>query len=154
VASITLIEVYGCKNLSPEEKEALDTVFARLIVYDLDQEVIDGAIRLRQARRMRLGDSIIAATALCHGLRLARTTQPTLPVFRGLSCSIPCGVSRRFPPRLLSKTGVTSHGSPSPDSATARGGVPFDGDPVGQGRRQLRVDQEAHGLSGHEDRMV
>jgi predicted nucleic acid-binding protein len=71
VSSITLIEVYGCKNLSPEEKEALDTVFARLIVYDLDQEVIDGAIRLRQAHRMRLGDSIIAATALCHGLRLA-----------------------------------------------------------------------------------
>lgn len=71
VASITLIEVYGCKNLSPEEKKALDTVFARLIVYDLDREVIDGAIRLRQARRMRLGDSIIAATALCQGLRLA-----------------------------------------------------------------------------------
>ena len=71
VASITLIEVYGCKHLSPEEKEALNTVFARLIVYDLDQEVIDGAIRLRQARRMRLGDSIIAATTLCHGLRLA-----------------------------------------------------------------------------------
>lgn len=71
VSSITPIEVYGCKNLSPEEKEALDTVFARLIVYDLDQEVIDGAIRLRQAHRMRLGDSIIAATALCHGLRLA-----------------------------------------------------------------------------------
>jgi hypothetical protein len=29
------------------------------------------AIRLRQSRSIKLGDSIIAATALCHGLTLA-----------------------------------------------------------------------------------
>jgi predicted nucleic acid-binding protein len=71
VASITLIEVYGCKNLEPDEKRALDTVFARFEIHDLDRNVIDRAIQLRQTRKMRLGDSIIAATALCHRLRLA-----------------------------------------------------------------------------------
>jgi hypothetical protein len=71
VASITLIEVYGCKNLEPDEKRALDTVFARFEVYDLDRNVVDRAIQLRQTRKMSLGDSIIAATALCHRLRLA-----------------------------------------------------------------------------------
>ena len=71
VASITLIEVYGCKNLEPDEKRALDTVFARFEIYDLDRNVTDLAIKLRQTRKMRLGDSIIAATALCHRLRLA-----------------------------------------------------------------------------------
>jgi predicted nucleic acid-binding protein len=71
VASITLIEVYGCRNLAPAEQEALDTVFARFEVHDLDRDVVAKAIQLRQTRRMRLGDSIIAATAFCHGLRLA-----------------------------------------------------------------------------------
>jgi predicted nucleic acid-binding protein len=71
VASITLIEVYGCKDLAPEERRALDTVFARLELHDLDRGVIDRAIQLRQAHKMRLGDSIIAATALRRGLRLA-----------------------------------------------------------------------------------
>lgn len=42
-----------------------------MTIHELDKEVIDDAIRLRQARKMRLGDSIIAATALCRGLRLA-----------------------------------------------------------------------------------
>lgn len=70
VASITLIEVYGCKNLASEEQRALDTVFANFTVYNLDREIIDKAIQLRQKRRMKLGDSIIAATALCHGQRL------------------------------------------------------------------------------------
>lgn len=71
VSSITLIEVYGCKNLEPDEKRALDTVFARFEIHDLDRNVIDRAIQLRQTRKMRLGDSIIAATALCHRLCLA-----------------------------------------------------------------------------------
>ncbi|MEI7865957.1 MAG: type II toxin-antitoxin system VapC family toxin [Chthoniobacterales bacterium] len=91
VASITLIEFYGCKDLAPEERKALDTVFARLTAYELYREVIDEAIRLRQARKIRLGDSIIAATALCHGLCLATnntadfTGIPGLELFNPLS---------------------------------------------------------------------
>ena len=53
IASITLIEVYGYKDLSTEEKQALDTVFARFRVLALDRNVIERAIRLRQARKMR-----------------------------------------------------------------------------------------------------
>jgi toxin FitB len=84
VASITLIEVYGCKDLAPEERKALDTVFARLTVYELDKEVIDEAIRLRQALKIRLGDSIIAATALCHGLCLATNNNADFTGIPGL----------------------------------------------------------------------
>ena len=84
VASITLIEVYGCKHLAPQERKALDTVFACLTIHELDKEVVDGAIRLRQARKMRLGDSIIAATALCHGLRLATNNTEDFTGIAGL----------------------------------------------------------------------
>jgi predicted nucleic acid-binding protein len=84
VASITLIEVYGCKDLAPEERQALDTVFANFTVYNLDREIIDKAIQLRQGRRMKLGDSIIAATALCHRLRLATNNTADFTGISGL----------------------------------------------------------------------
>ena len=35
-----------------------------------EQPILDGAVALRQQRRMSLGDSLIAATALVHGLTL------------------------------------------------------------------------------------
>jgi len=70
VASVTQIEVYGFKGLMPEENATLDILFRRLKVYPLDEAVIWRAIGLRQECRMGLGDAIIAATALVHGLPL------------------------------------------------------------------------------------
>jgi predicted nucleic acid-binding protein len=70
VASITQIEVYGFTGLMPEEKATLDILFRRLTVHPLDEAVIWRAIALRQECRMGLGDAIIAATALVHGLPL------------------------------------------------------------------------------------
>jgi predicted nucleic acid-binding protein len=70
VASIVQIEVFGFPGLKVEEKVALDVLFQRLTVHPLDTKVIDRAITLRQQRRMKLADAIIAATALVHGLPL------------------------------------------------------------------------------------
>jgi toxin FitB len=70
VASVAQIEVYGFPGLKAEEKAALDVLFRRLTVHPLDTEVIERAITLRQQRKMRLADAIIAATALVHGLPL------------------------------------------------------------------------------------
>ena len=70
VASITRIEVYGFTGLMPEEKATLDILFRRLTVHPLDEPVIWQAIALRQECRMGLGDAIISATALVHGLPL------------------------------------------------------------------------------------
>jgi predicted nucleic acid-binding protein len=70
VASVVQIEVSGFPALKPEEKAALDVLFRRLTVHPLDTAVVERAIILRQQRKMRLADAIIAATALVHGLTL------------------------------------------------------------------------------------
>lgn len=70
MASITGIEVYGFSGLKQEEKASLDTLFAFLDVYSLDERVIAKAIELRQIRKMGLADAIIAATALVHSMPL------------------------------------------------------------------------------------
>lgn len=70
VASITQIEVYGFTGLTTEEREALDILFRRLTVHQLDAPIIKRAIALRQQSKMGLADAIIAATALVHDLTI------------------------------------------------------------------------------------
>ena len=70
VASVVQIEVYGFPGLKADEKAALDVLFRRLTIQPLDTVVIERAITLRQQRKMKLADAIIAATALVHDLPL------------------------------------------------------------------------------------
>ena len=70
VASVVQIEVYGYPRLSVEEHAALDVLFRRLTVHPLDAAVIGKSIALRREKKMSLGDAMIAATALVHGLPL------------------------------------------------------------------------------------
>lgn len=44
--------------------------FSLVAVLPISPEVVLEAIRLRQLRKMSLGDAVIAATALVHGLPL------------------------------------------------------------------------------------
>ena len=48
----------------------MEEVFNSLAILPLTTEIADRAVELRQLRRMGLGDSIIAATALVHNLTL------------------------------------------------------------------------------------
>lgn len=41
-----------------------------MLSYALDDEVVESAVRLRQQKRMKLGDAIIGATALEYGVPL------------------------------------------------------------------------------------
>lgn len=62
----------------------------------LNSAILDRAVSLRQQRRMSLGDSLIAGTALAHGLTLLThnvddfrwitTCRCTIPLARGLRC--------------------------------------------------------------------
>ncbi len=69
-ASITKIEALGFSSILANELLLLDALFGESYCLDLTDSVVDRAIRLRQARRMSLGDSIIAATALENDLEL------------------------------------------------------------------------------------
>lgn len=60
----------GFKRIAPAEIAAFEVFFATAEALPLTDEIVAEAIRLRQLRRMKLGDAIIAATALMHRLPL------------------------------------------------------------------------------------
>jgi toxin FitB len=73
IASISRIEVLGFTGfdqLSEELRQRLGDVVGSMVELDLDEQVIDYAIALRQRRRMSLADAIIAATALAYEMPL------------------------------------------------------------------------------------
>ena len=70
VSVISYIEVLGFHGLKDPERGLLEEFFAVAAVLPLSDPVVQRAIRLRQQRRMSLGDSVVAATALVHRLTL------------------------------------------------------------------------------------
>lgn len=69
-ASITKVEGLGLTTIPANELLLLEALFDESYSLPLSDIIINRAIRVRQAKRMSLGDSIIAATALEHGLVL------------------------------------------------------------------------------------
>jgi predicted nucleic acid-binding protein len=72
-ASITKIEALGFSSIPANELLLLNALFDESYNLDLTDSVVERAIKLRQAKRMSLGDSIIAATALEHNIELWTT---------------------------------------------------------------------------------
>lgn len=70
IASVTRIESLGFAGISPEEETAILDFIHTSPVYALDDEVIEQAIHLRQQKNMKLGDAIIAATAVVYDIPL------------------------------------------------------------------------------------
>jgi predicted nucleic acid-binding protein len=92
VSEVSRVEVMGFHKLTEPERLTLEGLFAICDILPLTREISDRGIALRQTRKMGLGDSIIAATALIHtkvlvtantkdfqwiaGLRLLNPTTP------------------------------------------------------------------------------
>ena len=70
-SAISLVEVLGYHKLHGEDKRALEAFFAELTIHYPTPEIFQTAVDLRQRRAMSLGDALIAATAIYHGLTLA-----------------------------------------------------------------------------------
>ncbi|HEX4774337.1 MAG TPA: type II toxin-antitoxin system VapC family toxin [Candidatus Saccharimonadales bacterium] len=69
-SSVTKIEALGYPQLPVSELGLLEQLFEEYKHFPLTEEVIDQAVSLKQLRKMKLGDSIIAATALVNDLEL------------------------------------------------------------------------------------
>ena len=67
VSEITKLEVLGFHGFDAETKQDMKDLFDTLQIILLNSNIIDKAIELRQMRKMSIGDSIVAATALIHG---------------------------------------------------------------------------------------
>ena len=68
VSGISYVEVLGYHKLTPVDRGALQKFFNSARMLPIDRNVRDQAVLLRQQRRMSLGDSLIASTAMVHQL--------------------------------------------------------------------------------------
>lgn len=64
VSVVSVVEVLGYHRLTSTERQHFEEFFAAATVLPLSDPVIDQAVKLRQMRKMTLGDALIGATAL------------------------------------------------------------------------------------------
>ena len=70
VSAVSRVEVLGCQSLSAVEIAYFKSFFDSSAILPISDEVIDEAVRLRQQRKINLGDSLIAATAIVNNFTL------------------------------------------------------------------------------------
>ncbi len=76
VSVVSYVEVLGYHRLTEQGRRHFEAFFAAAPVLNIGSTVLDQAVRLRQQRKMTLGDALVAGTALAHGLTLVtRNTQ-------------------------------------------------------------------------------
>ncbi len=71
VSGISYPEVLGYTGLTPAESSVLDAFFSTTPMLAVDDPVLRQAAKLKQQRKLKLGDAIVAATAMIHRLTLA-----------------------------------------------------------------------------------
>ena len=70
VSEISRVEVLGYHKLTKEEESYLKDIFEIIPSIFPSQQIFDTAIDVRRTYNLKLGDSIIAATAMVHGLTI------------------------------------------------------------------------------------
>lgn len=70
VSAISYVEVLGYHQLTDRDKQDFSDFFATTHMIPVSQAVLEQAVKLRQKRKMSLGDSMIAATAIINDLTL------------------------------------------------------------------------------------
>lgn len=70
VSALSYVEVLGYHRLVEADRDDLEQLFRVAQVLPISQPVLERAVALRQIRKMSLGDSMIAGTALVHSLML------------------------------------------------------------------------------------
>lgn len=66
VSAISVVEVLGYHRITAEEREDFEAFFRASLVLPVSETVVEWAVKLRQQRRMSLGDALVAATALVN----------------------------------------------------------------------------------------
>jgi predicted nucleic acid-binding protein len=98
VSAISYVEVLGYHRLALAEKQALELFFAAATMLPLSQPILAEAVKLRQQRKMTVGDALIAATCLLHKLTLVTHNTKDFTWIAGLTVFDP----------LASSTGMTT----------------------------------------------
>lgn len=88
-SEISRVEVLGYSKLSAMAKGFFEELFESFTMYPISEDVISKAIELRQTKKMSLGDSIVAATAVVHELVLLTHNTKDFTWIPGLLVSDP-----------------------------------------------------------------
>jgi len=81
VSELSRLEVMGYHLIKEKEEKYFGRFFDEINVFPISTEIIDAAIPIRRPYNMSLGDSIIAATAICYSFSLCTNSQKDfLPV--------------------------------------------------------------------------
>jgi len=80
-SAISLTEVLGYGGIATEDENLFEAMFAQLAMQPVSVSVLRKAAALRRVRRLKLGDAIIAATALETGSELVTRNEQD---FRGI----------------------------------------------------------------------
>jgi toxin FitB len=70
VSALSYVEVLGYHCLPETDRVDLEQFFQLSPILPISQSILEQAVTLRQSRKMSLGDSIIAGTAIVHNLTL------------------------------------------------------------------------------------
>jgi predicted nucleic acid-binding protein len=85
VSAVSFVEVLGFHSLTAADRTVFEAFFAAAGVLPVSPVVIDRAVSLRQARKMGLGDSLVAATALVFGRELVTRNVKDFAWIEGLT---------------------------------------------------------------------
>ena len=89
ISAISRVEVLGYHRLEPVDLDDLHSILEYLTIIPISDPVLDEAIRLKQQKKMSLGDSIIASTAILHGGELATRNLKDFKNIPGLTAGDP-----------------------------------------------------------------
>jgi toxin FitB len=70
VSALSYLEVLGYHQLNDDDKTYFEEFFNASQILPVSQAVIEQAVRLKQIKKMSLGDAIIAGTALVYNLTI------------------------------------------------------------------------------------
>ncbi len=70
VSNISKLEVLGYHKITEEQKTFFKAIFTLVQIIQVDDDVIEEAIKLRSAKNMSVADAIIAATAVLNSCEL------------------------------------------------------------------------------------
>lgn len=85
VSAVSYVEVLGYHRLEEKERRYFEEFFAAAEVLEITSRITDRAVELRQARNTSLGDSLVAGTALEHGLTLVTRNEKDFEWIPGLT---------------------------------------------------------------------
>jgi toxin FitB len=85
VSVVSYVEVLGYHKLTYQERSYFETFFAAAPMLSISPVVLNQAVKLRQIRKMTLGDALVAGTALAHDLTLVTRNTSDFDWIPGLS---------------------------------------------------------------------